>query len=151
MGSLLMFTLERIAYSALVAFVRRYFRAGLNEQFVLWIVIPRYLYSLVFSSVTSPILKDVSIFLFPLENIMVLVLELLILSFHSMQYFCTVSIAFCSPSLVVDNRTISVKNASYNIFFYTFNILYYHMKSLPNSSEFIFWIRIGLVQIIIHD
>ena len=43
---------------------------------------------------------------------MVLVFELLILSFHFVQYSCTVSMAFWSPSLVVERRTISSAYAS---------------------------------------
>ena len=79
----------------------------LKEHFFLWMVIPRYLNSLTFSTFVPLMLKVCLIFWLPAENIIVLVFDRLMRNRHLLQYSFAISRAFCSPSLDDDRRTIS--------------------------------------------
>ena len=85
-GEYLKGNLEVIAYMARDAFALRFRRDGEKEQFLAFMLIPRYLYSLTFSTLLLLILNLNCLQLVPLLNIRHFVFFMLTSSFHLAQY-----------------------------------------------------------------
>ena len=81
-GECLNGSLEVIANIALVAFALRLTRDGEKEQFFAFMLIPKYLYSLAFSTLLSLILKKCCLQFVPLLNVTHLVFLMFTSSFH---------------------------------------------------------------------